>query len=145
MNDTTKILIRGGAILVGGLILVLVTKNVVARIKEKNAKKRDEKQDEDEQGMSNEQANKEEAEANAYNPSSDLKLFEGYVHGVNSRTYHTEVSALFNKLTDAKLCKLDKAHRSKHKDSMYQWLSDEWGGARLYGSSLRRLSNAGCG
>lgn len=145
MNETTKILLRGGALLIGGLVLVFVGKNIIADIKERKLKKRDEEQTEDEQGMSNQQAKEERVEAESYNPSSDLKLFESYVHGANFRTYEQEVSTLFNKLTDAKLCKLDKAHRDKHTDSMYQWLSDELGGSRFYASSMRRLSNAGCG
>ena len=35
MNDTTKILVRGGAILFGGLILVFVTKKLIVKGKKK--------------------------------------------------------------------------------------------------------------
>ena len=79
MNETTKILLRGGALLIGGLVLVFVGKNIIADIKERKLKKRDEEQTEDEQGMSNQQAKEERVEAESYNPSSDLKLFESYV------------------------------------------------------------------
>ena len=145
MNDTTKILIRGGAILVSGLLLVFVGKKLIVNAKKKKEEKRLKKLQEDSQGMGTEQATQEKNEADSYNPASDLKRFESYVHGINSRTYHNEVNSLYDKLTDSKLCKLDKAHRRKHKDSMAQWLRDEWGGERLYKASLRRLQNAGCG
>ena len=41
MNETTKILLRGGALLIGGLVLVFVGKNIIADIKERKLKKRD--------------------------------------------------------------------------------------------------------
>ena len=150
MNENTKnILIRGGAVLVGGLVLVLVGKKVIKTIKDKNAKKREEQREEDGQGMGNEQKEKEETESNAYNPASDLATFEKYVHGGNITTYAYKVDALFNKLTDAELCKLDKAHRSKHKDSMWTHLDDELDNcgwfSDCYVESKRRLRNAGCG
>lgn len=151
MNDTTKILIRGGAVLVGGIVLFFVGRKVVRVIKEKNEKKRDDKREEDGKGMGSEQAENEETESQSYSPTSDLATFVSYVHGNNAFTYAYKVDALFNKLTNAELCKLDKAHRSKYKRSMWKQLDEEWdvcgtwGMSDCYVESKRRLRNAGCG
>ena len=150
MNDTTKILIRGGAVLVGGIVLFFVGRKLVRVIKEKNEKKRDEKREEDSAGMGSEQAEYEQTESESYNPASDLATFVSYIHGYNAQPYAYKVDALFNKLTNAELCKLDQAHRSKHKKSMWKMLDEEydvcgWTFSDCYVESKRRLRNAGCG
>jgi len=152
MNETTKILIRGGGVLLGGVVLFFVARKVAKTIKDKNEKKRDDKREEDSKGMGSEQAEDEQTKAQSYNPASDLASFEDYVHGANGlNSYEYEVDALFNKLSNAELCKLDKAHRSKHNQSMWKHLDEEWdicgtfGGNDCYKESKRRLRNAGCG
>ena len=149
MNDTKKILIRGGAVLVGGLVLVFVVKKLVVNIKKKKEEKLLKKLQEDSQGMSNVQANQEEQEAQQYNPASDLKTFEGYVVGGNVMVYGGKVNALFDKLTNAELRILNTAFKKKHKLSMWQQLDDEWdvcgtwGLSDCYWASKKRLRSAG--
>lgn len=149
MNDTTKILIRGGAVLVGGLVLVFVAKKLVVNIKKKNEEKRLKKLQEDSQGMGNVQANMEEDNAKQYNPASDLKTFEGYVVGNNIQVYGGRVNSLFDKLTNAELRILNSAFKKKHKISMWQQLDDEWdvcgtwGLSDCYEAGKKRLRSAG--
>lgn len=149
MNDTTKIIIRGGAILVGGLTLVFVTKKLIVKGKKKREEKRNKQLQEDSQGMGNVQANNEEQQAETYNPASDLATFEGYVVGSNAKTYGGSVNRLFDKLTNAKLRVLNTAFKKKHKISMWQQLDDEWdvcgtwGFSDCYWASKKRLRSAG--
>tara|TARA_R110001606_G_scaffold157449_1_gene300501 strand:+ start:319 stop:804 length:486 start_codon:yes stop_codon:yes gene_type:complete len=149
MNDTTKILVRGGAILFGGLILVFVTKKLIVKGKKKREEKRLEKLQEDSQGMGNEQANTESQQAETYNPASDLATFEGYVVDYNAKTYGASVNSLLDKLTNAKLKVLNTAFKKKHKISMWQQLDDEWdvcgtwGMSDCYWASKKRLRSAG--
>ncbi len=149
MNDTTKILIRGGAILVGGLVMVFVGKKLVVNVKKKKEEKRLKKLQEDSQGMGSVQANQEEQQAQQYNPASDLKTFEGYVVGYNAQVYGGRTNSLFDKLTNAELKVLNSAFKKKHKISMWQQLDDEWdvcgtwGLSDCYWAGKKRLRSAG--
>ena len=148
MNETTKIFVRGGAILVGGFVLFIVSKKIIKSIQKNKDKKEEDTRKENEQGMSNEQAQTETSEADSYNPASDLATFETYVHGGNIVPKPYKIDALFNKLTNAKLRKLNTAHKNKHGDSLWTHLDDEmdncgWTFNDCYVESKRRLRNAG--
>lgn len=148
MNETTKILVRGGAVLVSGFVLFIVSKKIIKSIQKNKEDKQQETLQENQQGMSNEQAQTEQVEADSYNPASDLATFESYVHGGNIVPKPYKIDALFNKLTNARLRKLNDAHKRKHGDSLWTHLDDEmdncgWTFNDCYIESKRRLRSAG--
>ena len=148
MNETSKILVRAGSLLVGSVVLFFVTKKIIKKVQKKKADDRLEENKENQQGMGNVQANTEQNEAESYNPASDLATFETYVHGGNIVPKPYKIDALFNKLTNARLKKLNTAHKKKHGDSLWTHLDDEmdncgWTFNDCYVESKRRLRSAG--
>ncbi len=136
MAETKDILIKGGAMLVGTLALVLIGRTIINQVVRKRKGKAKAKQDLDVSSGSSSEV------ADNYNPSADVKAIGGYIYGNNFYTYEDEVDAIIIPMSDARLKKLASAYKKKYGVSLYGNLTGECC-YMMYEESEARLKSLG--
>lgn len=134
-SKTKQNLIKGAAVVVILGTVAIVVKNIVSKIIGKREKAR-----EDELAMSlgqtqTSQQQQEQAASSSYNPSADVAQIAKYILGANVSDYPTQISSIFNRLTDAELGKLADAWKKKYGRTLYYDLDDEWDSCGSWGFS----------
>lgn len=153
MNDKPILntLTLGGSVILASLGLYFFGKSILNQIKRKqNAK--DNQHLDDGGGGGNSVSQQEQLEieqAKKYDPTSDAKTIRGYLDGWNFNSYGTEITELFNKLTNAKLIKLADKYKSMYNLSLYKQMDDETDACgyffsdNCYDIPMKRLSALG--
>jgi hypothetical protein len=126
-NALKNTLVLGGSVIIASVGLFFLGKAIMNQIKRRaNDKQNDLLDDDGGSGGSNPQEQLEIEQAKKYNATSDAKLIRGYLDGYNYNSYGSEINAIFNKLTDAKVKKLADFYKNKYKISLYKQMDDEW-------------------
>jgi len=142
-------LVLGGSVIIASVGLFFFGKTIMNQIKRRREEKEEDRIEGDEGSGASAQQQLEIQQATNYNPSADAKAIRGYLDGYNWNSYNTEILAIFNKLTNAKLKKLAEHYKKTYKISLYKQMDDEWNTCGLtftsncYDVPMRRLSGLG--
>lgn len=126
MNDTTKTIIRGVAILVAFGGAFLVTKRIVKRYRERKEADRQDTLQTELQGGQSQTMQQIEEQQSTYNPSNHVSQIEDFILGPNLDGYESEVSAIIMPLSATDTKKLADAWKNKHGRTLWYDLDDEY-------------------
>lgn len=126
MNDTTKTIIRGVAILVAFGGAFLVTKRIVKRYRERREADRQDTLQTELQGGQSQNMQQIEEQQSTYNPTTHISQLEDYILGANLNTYESEVSSIVMPLSATDTKKLADAWQKKHGRTLWYDLDDEY-------------------
>jgi hypothetical protein len=151
MKDKTLLntLVLGGSVIIASFGLFLFGKTIMNQIKRRRDEKDENNIEGDEDSGESAQEQLEIQQAKNYNPFADAKAIRGYLDGYNVNSYNTEILAIINKLTNAKLKKLAEHYNKNYKISLYKQMDNEWNtcgytfSSNCYDTPMKRLSGLG--
>ncbi len=132
---TKQTLIKGAAVAVILGTIALLAKNIVSKIIRKKEKLRKDELSVSLGQTQTSQEQQEQAASSSYNPTANVTQIGKYILGANVHDYPSQISTIFNRLTDAELGKLADAWKKKHGRTLYYDLDDEWDSCGTWGFS----------